>query len=287
MTQTIHIRGARTHNLQEHRPRAAARPPDRLHRPFRLRQVFARLRHDLRRGPAPLRRVAVRLRAAVPVDDGKAGRGLRSRASRPRSRSSRSRPRTTRARPSARSPRSTITCACCTRAPASRAARTTASTSTAQTVSQMVDQVLALPEGTAVALLAPVISGRKGEHLQVIEELRGKGFVRARVDGKYVELDAVPKLDPKKKHSIDAVVDRLKVRAGPPAAPRGILRDGAAPRRGLGARRLPRRAEARGARVLGQVRLPDLRLLACPSSSRGCSRSTTRSAPARAATASA
>jgi excinuclease ABC subunit A len=83
---------------------------------------------------------------------------------------------------------------------------------TAQTVSQMVDQVLALPEGTAVALLAPVISGRKGEHLQVVEELRGKGFVRARVDARYVELDAVPKLDPKKKHSIDAVVDRLKVR---------------------------------------------------------------------------
>jgi excinuclease ABC subunit A len=83
---------------------------------------------------------------------------------------------------------------------------------TAQTVSQMVDQVLALPEGTALALLAPVISGRKGEHQQAVEELRGKGFVRARVDGRYVELDAVPKLDPKKKHSIDAVVDRLKVR---------------------------------------------------------------------------
>ncbi len=83
---------------------------------------------------------------------------------------------------------------------------------TAQTVSQMVDQVLALPEGTAVALLAPIISGRKGEHLQVVEELRGKGFVRARIDGKYVELEEAPKLDPKKKHSIDAVVDRLKVR---------------------------------------------------------------------------
>ncbi|MGE0029702.1 MAG: excinuclease ABC subunit UvrA [Steroidobacteraceae bacterium] len=84
---------------------------------------------------------------------------------------------------------------------------------TAQTVSQMVDQVLALPEGTALALLAPIISGRKGEHLQVIEELSGKGFVRARVDGRYVELDATPKLDPKRKHSIEAVVDRLKVRA--------------------------------------------------------------------------
>ena len=83
---------------------------------------------------------------------------------------------------------------------------------TAQTVSQMVDQVMALPEGTTVALIAPVISGRKGEHLQVVEELRSKGFVRARIDGKYLELDAAPKLDPKKKHSIDAVIDRLKVR---------------------------------------------------------------------------
>jgi excinuclease ABC subunit A len=82
----------------------------------------------------------------------------------------------------------------------------------AQTVSQMVDQVLALPEGTAVALLAPVITGRKGEHLQAVEELRGRGFVRARVDGKYVELDAVPKLDAKRKHTIEAVVDRFKVR---------------------------------------------------------------------------
>jgi len=83
----------------------------------------------------------------------------------------------------------------------------------AQTVSQMVDQVLALPEGTAVALLAPVVTGRKGEHLQAVEELRGRGFVRARVDGKLVELDAVPKLDPKRKHTIEAVVDRFKVRA--------------------------------------------------------------------------
>jgi excinuclease ABC subunit A len=83
---------------------------------------------------------------------------------------------------------------------------------TAQTVSQMVDQVLALPEGTAIALLAPVIAGRKGEHLQVLEELRGKGFVRARINGRYVELDATPKLDAKRKQTIEAVIDRLKVR---------------------------------------------------------------------------
>ncbi len=83
----------------------------------------------------------------------------------------------------------------------------------AQTVSEMVDQVLALPEGTPLGLLAPVIAGRKGEHQQVVGELRGKGFVRARVDGKLVELDQEIRLDPKRKHSIDAVVDRFKVRA--------------------------------------------------------------------------
>lgn len=83
----------------------------------------------------------------------------------------------------------------------------------AQTVSQMVDQVMRLPEGTPLLLLAPMIDDRKGEHAQVFEQLRGQGFVRARVDGHVVELDALPKLDPKKKHSIDAVVDRLKVRA--------------------------------------------------------------------------
>src|SRR5262245_23581715 len=83
----------------------------------------------------------------------------------------------------------------------------------AQTVSQMVDQVLRLPEGAALMLLAPMIDGRKGEHAQVIEELRGQGFVRARIDGKVVELDQPPKLDPKRKHTIEVVVDRLKVRA--------------------------------------------------------------------------
>lgn len=82
----------------------------------------------------------------------------------------------------------------------------------AQTVSQMVDQVLALPEGRKLMLLAPVIRERKGEHLAVFEEMRAQGFVRARVDGKLYELDEVPKLDKKLKHSIDIVVDRFKVR---------------------------------------------------------------------------
>jgi len=82
----------------------------------------------------------------------------------------------------------------------------------AQTVSQMVDQVLKLPEGTPLAMLAPVVTARKGEHLELIGELRGQGFVRARIDGKLVELDDPPKLDVKRKHTVEVVVDRFKVR---------------------------------------------------------------------------
>ncbi len=81
----------------------------------------------------------------------------------------------------------------------------------AQTVSQMVDQVLALPEGAKVLILAPMISDRKGEHLHVFQTLKAQGFIRVRVDGLVVDLDDVPALDKKKKHTVDAVVDRLKV----------------------------------------------------------------------------
>ena len=83
----------------------------------------------------------------------------------------------------------------------------------AQTVSQMVDHVLALPEGSKLMLLAPLIEARKGEHEQVFDMLRAEGFVRARVDGKVTELDQVPALDRRRKHTIEAVVDRFKVRA--------------------------------------------------------------------------
>ena len=82
----------------------------------------------------------------------------------------------------------------------------------AQTVSQMVDSVLALPEGHKLMLLAPVVRDRKGEHLHVFEELRAGGFVRARINGIVTDLDDVPALDKKKKHRIEVVVDRFKVR---------------------------------------------------------------------------
>ena len=83
----------------------------------------------------------------------------------------------------------------------------------AQTVSQMVDQVLELPEGSRLMLLAPVVVGRKGEHVQLMQDLMAQGFIRARVDGEVYELDDPPKLDLRRKHSIDAVVDRFKVQA--------------------------------------------------------------------------
>ncbi len=83
----------------------------------------------------------------------------------------------------------------------------------AQTVSQMVDTILQLEEGTKAALLAPIIQGRKGEHAQVFEELRAQGYVRARVDGTIYDLDDVPPLKLRVKHTIEAVVDRFRVRS--------------------------------------------------------------------------
>ncbi|WP_250464262.1 excinuclease ABC subunit UvrA [Microbulbifer litoralis] len=82
----------------------------------------------------------------------------------------------------------------------------------AQTVSQMVDQVLALPEGSKIMLLAPIVRDRKGEHLHVFEQLRRDGFVRARIDGVVCDLDDTPKLDKRRKHTVEVVVDRFKVR---------------------------------------------------------------------------
>jgi excinuclease ABC subunit A len=82
----------------------------------------------------------------------------------------------------------------------------------AQTISQMVDTVLALPEDTKVMVLSPVVRERKGEHVELIQDLRAQGFVRARVDGVMCELDDVPALDLRKKHTIEVVIDRIKVR---------------------------------------------------------------------------
>jgi excinuclease ABC subunit A len=82
----------------------------------------------------------------------------------------------------------------------------------AMSVSQMVDHVLALPEDTRLMILAPVVANRKGEQLDLFGELKAQGFVRLRVDGKVHDIDALPRLAKNTKHSIDVVVDRIKVR---------------------------------------------------------------------------
>ncbi len=84
----------------------------------------------------------------------------------------------------------------------------------AQTVSQMVDKVLAMAEGTRLLLLAPVVRGRKGEYRKELAELQKRGFQRVKVDGTLHDIDAVPALDKKRKHDIEVVVDRLVVREG-------------------------------------------------------------------------
>src|SRR6188474_3336170 len=89
-----------------------------------------------------------------------------------------------------------------------------------QTVEQMVDQVYALPEGTRVMLMAPLVQDRKGEHEKLLAGAKQAGFVRVRVDGQLRDLDEDIKLDKKYKHSIDVVVDRLVVQSGDENSPR-------------------------------------------------------------------
>lgn len=84
----------------------------------------------------------------------------------------------------------------------------------AQTISQMVDNILLLPEDSKIMLLSPVVQEKKGEHIKQLDELRSQGFVRARIDGVIIELDEAPKLDLRRKHTIEVVIDRLKVKPG-------------------------------------------------------------------------
>ena len=84
----------------------------------------------------------------------------------------------------------------------------------AQTISQMVDTALALPEGTKLMLLAPVVKDRKGEHVKLLEQLASQGYIRARIDGEVCDLSDPPPLDLHKKHTIEVVVDRFKVKDG-------------------------------------------------------------------------
>ena len=159
----------------------------------------------------------------------------------------------------------------------------------------MVDAVLALPPETRLMVLAPVVRDRKGEFVELFAEMQAQGYVRFRVDGQTFDAADVPKLKKTEKHDIDVVIDRIKVQpAEVAAAGAATLQQRLAESFEAALRIADGRAIAvemdeggAGASVLEQVRLPDLQLLAAPNSSRACSRSTRRSAPARPATASA
>ena len=84
----------------------------------------------------------------------------------------------------------------------------------ARTVSQMVDDIMALPEGKRMMLVAPLVQGRKGEHRELLQDMRQQGFVRVRIDGEVYELDSLPAIDGKRNHDIGVVVDRFAVREG-------------------------------------------------------------------------
>ncbi len=133
-----------------------------------------------------------------------------------------------------------------------------------QTVSQMVDRVLALPEKTRLFLLAPVVRGRKGEYRKELAEFQKKGFQRVKIDGTFHEIADAPALDKKLKHDIDVVVDRLVVRADIAGRLADLAGDRARPRRrhrGDGVCRRDRGGRlAQAHPVLGEVRLPGLRL---------------------------
>src|SRR2546421_2202294 len=91
----------------------------------------------------------------------------------------------------------------------------------AQSVSQMVDHVLGLPEDTRIMVLAPLVVGRKGEQADLFDELRAQGFVRLRIDGEVHEIDRLPKLDRNRKHTIDIVIDRVRIEAAGASHPTG------------------------------------------------------------------
>ena len=114
-----------------------------------------------------------------------------------------------------------------------------------QTVSQMVDRVLAVEEGTRLYILAPIVRGRKGEYRKELAELQKKGFQRVKVDGAFYEIADVPALDKKYKHDIDVVVDRIVVRGRSRDAACRLHRDGAEARRWPRGRRIRRQAARR------------------------------------------
>ena len=151
----------------------------------------------------------------------------------------------------------------------------------AQSAEQIIDQVMTLDEGTQFMVLAPVVRGRKGEYGKLFEELRDEGFTRVKVDGELRRLEEDIVLDKKYKHDISVVVDRLVMR--PDLRKRLADSIETAVALAEGHRRHRGRRHRRGAPPTRSASCACTAAPRCPSSSRGCSRSTRRTAPARAA----
>ena len=189
--RVIAIRGAREHNLKNVDVEIPARPARGVHRPVRLRQILARLRHHLCRGPAPLRRVAVGLRAAVPGDDAEAGRRPDRRPVARHLHRAEDHLEATRARRSAPSPRSTTTCGCCGRASACPIRRPPACRSRARPCRRWSTACWRCPRARGSIVLAPVVRGRKGEYRKELAEFLKKGYQRVKIDGAFYEIGEV------------------------------------------------------------------------------------------------
>ncbi len=155
-----------------------------------------------------------------------------------------------------------------------------------QTVSQMVDRVLALPERTRLYLLAPVVRGRKGEYRKEIADYMKRGFQRLKIDGQFYEIADAPALDKKFKHDIEVVVDRIVVRPDMAARLAESFETALELADGLAVAEfadMPRARASRGAFCSRPNSPAPSQASPSPRSSRGCSRSTIHSAPARSA----
>jgi excinuclease UvrABC ATPase subunit len=157
----------------------------------------------------------------------------------------------------------------------------------AQSVSQMVDAVLAMPEGTKLMIMAPVVANRKGEHVDLFEQMQAQGFVRFRVqsgthDAKIYEVDDLPKLKKTEKHTIDVVIDRVKVSA---EIKQRLAESFETALRLADGRAVAFEMDAAPSMCIRTSLPAPPAAIRCRSWNRACSRSITRWAPARSATA--
>ena len=210
----IVIRGAREHNLKNVTVSLPREQAGGHHRPVRIGQVEPGVRHPLRRGAAPVRRVAVGLRAPVPRARWTSPTSTRSRGCRRRSRSTRRRPPATRARPSARSPRPTTTCACCTRASAIRTARSAAVRSPASRPSRSSTRCSRCRRARGSPSTRRSCAPARASTASCSSSCGATGYTRVKVDGEQLLLEEPIDLDKQVRHTISVVVDRLVMKEG-------------------------------------------------------------------------